>query len=96
MSRVSPSEDAQRPRWEIATVIVTGCAGLFVFHRATLLSGFDIVQADVGDSRLVVFLLEHWHRVWALDTGWASRAPPGSTSRRTLTSGQSDTDASPF
>ena len=52
--------------------MVTGCAGLLVFHRATLLSGFDVVQADVGDSRLVVFLLEHWHRVFAWNAEWAS------------------------
>jgi hypothetical protein len=72
MSRVSPGDDVKRRQWEIATVVVTGCAGLLMFHRATLLSGFDIVQADVGDSRIVVFLLEHWHRVWALDAEWAS------------------------
>ena len=59
----------ERWRWEIVPVVVTGCAGLLVFHRATLLSGFDIVQADVGDSRLVVFLLEHWHRVLGLGRG---------------------------
>ena len=59
----------ERWRWEIVPVVVTGCAGLLVFHRATLSSGFDIVQADVGDSRLVVFLLEHWHRVLGLGRG---------------------------
>jgi len=53
-------------------VVVIGCAGLLVFHRATLLSGFDIVQADIGDSRLVVFLLEHWNRVFAWNAAWAS------------------------
>ena len=31
--------------------VVTGCVGLLVFHRGILLSGFDIVQANVGDLR---------------------------------------------
>jgi hypothetical protein len=72
MIRVSPTDEVKRWLWEIVPVVVTGCAGLLVFHRATLLSGFDIVQADVGDSRLVVFLLEHWHRVLAWDAEWTS------------------------
>ena len=69
---MSPSDDVKRLLREMLPVLVTGCAGLLVFHRATLLSGFDIVQADVGDSRLVVFLLEHWNRVLAWNAEWAS------------------------
>jgi len=57
---------------EMVPVLLAGCAGLLVFHRATLLSGLDIVQADVGDSRLVVFLLEHWNRVFTSNAEWAS------------------------
>jgi hypothetical protein len=70
--RVSPPDDVKRRLWEWVPVVLTGCAGLLVFHRATVLSGFDIVQADVGDSRLVVFLLEHWHRVFTWDAEWTS------------------------
>lgn len=70
--RVSPRDDVKRRLWEIVPVVVAGCAGLLVFHRATLLSGFDLVQADVGDSRLVVFLLEHWHRVLGWNAEWTS------------------------
>ncbi len=69
---VRPSDNVKRFLREMLPVLVTGCAGLLVFHRATLLSGFDIVQADVGDSRLVVFLLEHWNRVFAWNAAWAS------------------------
>ncbi len=35
--------------------------GTFVFHRYTILSGFDAVQADNGDSRYIAFMLEHWN-----------------------------------
>ena len=70
--RVSPADYVKRWLWEFVPVVATGGAGLLAFHRATLLSGFDIVQADVGDSRLVVFLLEHWHRVLGWDAEWTS------------------------
>lgn len=72
MMPVSPSDDAKRFLREMLPVVLTGWAGILVFHRATLLSGFDIVQADIGDSRLVVFLLEHWSQVLAGNAGWAS------------------------
>jgi len=35
--------------------------GTLVFHRYTILSGFDAVQADNGDSRYIAFVLEHWN-----------------------------------
>ena len=38
--------------------------GTFVYHRYTISSGFDAVQADIGDSRYIAFMLEHWN-VWA-------------------------------
>lgn len=68
------SDDRKRLVRDMVPVLVTGCAGLLVFHRATLLSGLDIVQADLGDSRLVIFLLEHWNRVLTRSAEWAS--PP--------------------
>ena len=57
---------------ELLLFVLVGCAGVLAFHRATLLSGLDIVQSDTADSRLIIFLLEHWHRVFAGNAGWAS------------------------
>ncbi|MDT7952413.1 MAG: hypothetical protein RQ966_12995 [Acetobacteraceae bacterium] len=39
-------------------------AGTLLYHRYTIASGFDAVQADVGDSRYIAFMLEHWN-TWA-------------------------------
>src|ERR1022692_3595609 len=55
---------------ELLLFVLVGCAGVLAFHRATLLSGLDIVQSDTADSRLIIFLLEHWHRVFAGNAGW--------------------------
>ena len=62
------------PAARSALLVLTGCAGVLVFHRATLLSGLDALQADPGDSRLIIFLLEHWNRALAGSGAWAS--PP--------------------
>ena len=48
--------------------------GLFIFHRYSLLTGLDRVQADTGDSRFVAFLLEHWNN--ALHARIAFNSPP--------------------
>lgn len=69
---MSQSDDWKRFLRDMVAVLLAGCAGVVVFHRATLLSGLDVVQADVGDSRLVVFLLEHWNRVFTGNAEWAS------------------------
>jgi hypothetical protein len=37
--------------------------GFFFFHRHEILSGWDQMYGDRGDSRLVGFLLEHWYLV---------------------------------
>lgn len=41
------------------------CGGLLLAHHAMILSGLSLVQADLGDARLVHYLLEHDLR-WAL------------------------------
>jgi hypothetical protein len=53
---------------------VAALIGTFVFHRYTLLTGFDRVQADTGDSRFIAFLLEHWNNVLHGAADW--RSPP--------------------
>jgi hypothetical protein len=46
----------------------------FVFHRYTLLSRFDLVQADPGDTRFIASILEHWFKVFQGIDHW--RSPP--------------------
>ena len=54
--------------------IVAALVGTFIFHRYSLLTGLDRVQADTGDSRFVAFLLEHWNN--ALHGRAAFNSPP--------------------
>lgn len=46
--------------------------GLFIYHRYSILSGLDQVQADNGDSRFIAFLLEHWNAVAEGKAHWRS------------------------
>ncbi len=48
--------------------------GTLLYHRWSILSGLDLVQADNGDSRFIAFLLEHWNSVAAGTGRW--RSPP--------------------
>jgi hypothetical protein len=54
--------------------ILVAVAGTLIFHRYTVLSGLDAVQADSGDSRFIAFLLEHWNNALHLRADW--RSPP--------------------
>ena len=54
--------------------VFSAVIGTILFHRFSLLTGLDRVQADTGDSRFVAFLLEHWRNaIWA---GAAWNSPP--------------------
>ncbi len=48
------------PRTSRLIPILAALVGTVLFHRYSLLTGLDRVQADTGDSRFVAFLLEHW------------------------------------
>jgi hypothetical protein len=58
----------------IVGALLCGIGFTIVFHRYTLLSGFDLVQADPGDSRLIASVLEHWFKVFQGIDHWPS--PP--------------------
>jgi hypothetical protein len=58
----------------IVSAVLCGAALTIVFHRYTVLSGFDLVQADPGDSRFIAFILEHWFKVFSGIDNW--RSPP--------------------
>ena len=57
-----------------ASAAACGMALTFIFHRYTLLSNFDLVQADPYDSRFVASVLEHWFKVISGTDEW--RSPP--------------------
>lgn len=46
--------------------------GIAIFHRYSLLSGLDLVQADPNDSRFVLSILEHWFAVSKGRAAWDS------------------------
>ena len=48
--------------------------GGLLYHRYSLLTGLDRVQADPGDSRFIAFVLEHWRNVFLGQARWDS--PP--------------------
>jgi hypothetical protein len=54
--------------------LLCGIGLTIVFQRYTLLSLFDLVQADPGDSRLTASVLEHWFKVFQGMDHW--RSPP--------------------
>ncbi|MGI4801880.1 MAG: hypothetical protein ACRYG8_49185 [Janthinobacterium lividum] len=67
----------QRPRSTPAALLVPLVAALIgtaIYHRYSLLTGLDRVQADSGDSRFVAFLLEHWRNALGGQINW--RSPP--------------------
>lgn len=71
----APSEVAWRRtflRWTAYTVF--GLAGLALFARFSVASGFDAIPGNVGDARFVLYICEHWHKVFASTAPWLS--PP--------------------
>lgn len=61
---------ARVPGWIAG--IATWAIGAIWFFRDPLTSGFDTITGDRGDARLVIFLHEHWWRVWHGDASWRS------------------------
>ena len=59
---------------EIALLVLICFCGVALFHRLTIFSALDLIQADTGDSRLIFFLLEHWWSVFNGGAEWASPA----------------------
>lgn len=49
-----------------------GLVGVLWFHRAAIFSGFDRVQGIRSDTRLVVFIHEHWWQVVQGEVSWSS------------------------
>lgn len=48
--------------------------GAAIFFRQQIGSGFDLISGDIGDARLIVYINEHWFRVFS---GLAEfRSPP--------------------
>ena len=45
-----------------AWVLAIGVLGILMLHYPMLLSGFQRIQTDLGDTRLVHYLLEHGYR----------------------------------
>lgn len=54
--------------------VLVALLGTAIFHRYSLLTGLDRVQADTADSRFVAFLLEHWNNALHGRVDW--RSPP--------------------
>jgi hypothetical protein len=69
----SEASEASTPAWRPWRVgVVTWLIGAAWFFRDPLTSGFDTITGDRGDARLVIFLHEHWWRVWHGDASWRS------------------------
>lgn len=59
-------------RW--SAYVAFGLAGLAVFARFSVASGFDAIPGNIGDARFVLYICEHWHQVFAGRAPWLS--PP--------------------
>ena len=62
------------PRLLWLVPLAAALLGTFVYHRYSLLTGLDRVQADPGDSRFIAFILEHWNNALHGRADW--RSPP--------------------
>lgn len=64
-----------KPSISSRIIPITLClVGTLIFHRYSILTGLDRVQADTGDSRFIAFLLEHWNNAAHGRVAWNS--PP--------------------
>jgi hypothetical protein len=59
---------------ETATVLTVWFIGAAVFFRSQWTSGFRNVIGNDGDTRLLVYLLEHWFKVFQGDADWRDPA----------------------
>jgi len=48
----------------VGVVLIACSLSLFVFFRHFVLSSFDLINGDAGDSRLLIVILEHWGNVF--------------------------------
>src|SRR5690242_11418029 len=64
--------DATLSSWFVP--VLAWVMGAALFFRQQIASGFDLISGDIGDARLIVYLNEHWFRVFS---GLADfRSPP--------------------
>ena len=52
------------PIWRIGLVIAVGVVGVMMMHHPMIGSGFRRIQTDLGDTRLIHYMLEHGY-LWA-------------------------------
>lgn len=70
-SALSPSDRwPALPPWLAGTLV--WAVGATWYFRDAFVSGFDTITGDRGDARLVIYLHEHWWRVWHGDAAWRS------------------------
>ena len=60
-----------RGTW-ILLFLLVGLVGTLFMHRAQVLTGFDLVPGRMGDTRLLIFLFDHWSKVFAGAVPWTS------------------------
>ena len=51
-----------------------GLAGTLWFFRFVVISGFDEIPGTIGDTRFLIYICEHWHKVFLGTASWLS--PP--------------------
>jgi hypothetical protein len=72
----------------IVSALLVWTAGIFSVYREVFGSGFDRIQGDVGDARLLIYLNEHWLTALKGHTAWRD---PGSFYPQSGVLGYSDT-----
>lgn len=59
---------------DVGSVVLVWTVGAAVFFRVQLSSGFNKIMGDDGDTRLIVYLCEHWYRLFGGVGRWRSPA----------------------
>src|SRR5262245_38958632 len=68
---VAPARPPALPDWVETTAILAVCsAGLFLFFRHAITTGFYIYPGDLGDWRFNGIIAEHWFSVLKGQAHW--------------------------
>jgi hypothetical protein len=71
INRIIFDQGLSRWLW-IALFLMIGMIGTAGLHRAQVFSGFDLIPGRMGDTRLIMFLFDHWLKVFSGVADWAS------------------------
>ena len=71
MNGIIFDQGLSRGLW-LTLFLIIGVIGTAGLHRAQVLTGFDLIPGRMGDTRLIMFLFDHWLKVFSGTVDWSS------------------------